>query len=133
MRWLVDAANVIGSRPDGWWNNPDKASRRFIDELDAFVRATGDEVTAVFDRRLPGVEPGGHGAITVAFASRHGPNAADHEIVRIAEADPVPGTLRVVTSDRRLAERVRGLGASVTGSGTFRRQIDQAVGDFETE
>ena len=39
-RWLVDGANLMGSRPDGWWNNPDKATRRWIEELDAYARAT---------------------------------------------------------------------------------------------
>jgi len=33
----------------------------------------------------------------------------------------------VVTSDRRLAERVRGLGARVEGSSRFRRRIDQVL------
>jgi hypothetical protein len=47
--------------------------------------------------------------------------------VAMVAGDPDPGGTRVVTSDRRLAERVRGLGATVEGSGRFRRRIDQVL------
>lgn len=127
-RWLVDGANLMGSRPDGWWNNPDKATRRLIEELDAYAGATGEDLTVVFDRRVPDVAPGRHGAIEVAYASRHGANAADDEIVRMVAADEDPHTLRVVTSDRRLAERVRELGAPVSGAGNFRGRLDEIAG-----
>jgi predicted RNA-binding protein with PIN domain len=126
-RWLIDGMNVIGSRPDRWWNDPDRAIRRFIDELDRYGSATGEDVTVVFDRRPSDVEPGPHGAVHVAFASWKGRNAADHEIVRMVEQDPVPASIRVVTSDRRLAERVRELGATVTSTSTFRRRLTEAL------
>ena len=126
-RWLVDGMNLIGSRPDRWWNDPDRAVRRLIGELDRYAAATGDDVTAVFDRRPPDVAPGRHGAVEVAFASRRGRNAADDEIVAMVAGDADPATARVVTSDRRLAERVRGLGARVEGSSRFRRRIDQVL------
>jgi predicted RNA-binding protein with PIN domain len=119
--------NVIGSRPDRWWNDPDKAVRRFIDGLDRFASATGDEVTVVFDRHPPDVSPGLHGAVRVAFASRHGRNAADHDIIRIVAEDPAPGSLTVVTSDADLAEQVRQLGARVRSSGSFRRRLDEVL------
>ena len=124
-RWLVDGMNVIGSRPDRWWNDPDAAVRRTIDELDRFAQESGDDLTVVFDRRPRDVTPGPHGAITVAFASRRGRNAADHDIVEMVAADGSPGSLTVVTSDRRLAERVREHGARVTSSGSFRRRMDE--------
>jgi predicted RNA-binding protein with PIN domain len=126
-RWLVDGMNLIGSRPDRWWNDPDRAVRRLIGELDRYVSATGEAVTAVFDRRPPDLQPGRHGAVEVAFASRRGRNAADDEIVAMVADDADPASARVVTSDRRLAERVRGLGAMVEGSSHFRRRIDQVL------
>ena len=126
-RWLVDGMNLIGSRPDRWWNDPDRAVRRLIGELDRFAAATGEDVAVVFDRRPPDLDPGRHGAVEVAFASRHGRNAADDEIVTMVAADPDPAGGRVVTSDRRLAERVRDLGASVEPSSRFRRRVDQAL------
>jgi predicted RNA-binding protein with PIN domain len=125
--WLVDGMNLIGSRPDRWWNDRDGAVRRLIGELDRFAAATGDEVTVVFDRRPPDVAPGRHGAVEVAFASRRGRNAADHEIVDLLAAHPDPGRHLVVTSDRRLVEQVRELGAGVEGSARFRRRLDRVL------
>jgi predicted RNA-binding protein with PIN domain len=124
-RLLIDGMNVIGSRPDRWWNDPDRAVRRMIDQLDEYAADSGEEVTVVFDRRPRDVSPGRHGEVTVAFASRRGRNAADHEIVEMVARDDHPGSLTVVTSDERLIERVRELGARVTSSGTFRRRLDR--------
>jgi predicted RNA-binding protein with PIN domain len=120
--------NLIGSRPDRWWNDPDRAVRRLIQELDRYAAATGEDVTVVFDRRPPDVQPGRHGAAVVAFASRAGRNAADDEIVRVLAADPAAPSVRVVTSDRRLAERARQLGARVRSSAGFRRRLDAVAG-----
>lgn len=124
-RWLIDGMNLIGSKPDRWWNDPDRAVRRLIEELDGYASATGENVAVAFDRRPPDVEPGIHGAVEVLFASWRGRNAADHEIVRIVAEAQAPHSLRVVTSDRRLAERVRELGASVTSSMSFRRRLSE--------
>lgn len=126
-RRIVDGMNVIGSRPDRWWNDPDRAVRRFIDELDRYQEGRNDELTVVFDRRPPDVSAGRHGSITVAFASRRGRNAADHEIVEMVRHDPRPDSITVVTSDARLAERVRELGAKVVSSGAFRRRLDETA------
>ena len=126
-RWLVDGMNVIGSRPDRWWNDPDRAVRRFIDELVGFAEATSDNVVVVFDRRPRDAAPGAHGPIEVVFASRRGRNAADHEIAEIVAKDEAPGTLTVVTSDRALADRVRQGGARVASARSFRRRLDDAI------
>lgn len=127
-RWLVDGMNVIGSRPDRWWNDPDKAVRRLIDELHRYAEETREEVTVVFDRQPRDLSPGIHGAVTVAFASRRGRNAADHEIAEMVAGDESPATLQVVTSDRDLADRVRQRGARVASSGLFRRRLDETLG-----
>jgi predicted RNA-binding protein with PIN domain len=132
-RWLVDGMNLIGSRPDRWWNDPDRAVGRLIGELDRYAAATGEAVTVVFDRQPPGVPPGAHGVAVVAFASRRGRDAADHEIVGMLEEDPSPDSVRVVTSDRRLVERARELGAAVMSSGSFRRRMDQALAGAPSE
>jgi predicted RNA-binding protein with PIN domain len=135
-RWLIDGMNLIGSRPDRWWNDPDRAVRRLIDELDRYASASGDEVTVVFDRRPRDLEPGRHGAVEVVFASRRGRNAADDEIVKMLadredqaaddwnDAEEDQGPPRVVTSDRRLVERVKELGAAVASTSSFRRRLD---------
>jgi predicted RNA-binding protein with PIN domain len=126
-RWLVDGMNLIGSRPDRWWNDRDGAVRRLIAELDRFAGASGEDVTVVFDRRPPDLSPGRHGQVQVAFASRRGRDAADDEIVAMLAADPAPGGYRVVTSDRRLVDRARQLGAGIEPSSRFRRLIDQVL------
>jgi predicted RNA-binding protein with PIN domain len=127
MQWLVDGMNLIGSRPDRWWNDRDRAMRRLIGELDRYAAATGEDVTVVFDRQPEGVQPGRHGAAVVAFAAWRGRDAADHEIVRMLSEAPSPDAFRVVTSDRGLVERARRLGAGVTSSRSFRRRMDQAL------
>ena len=124
-RWLVDGMNVIGSRPDRWWNDPDRAVRRFIDELVGYANTTGDDVVVVFDRRPPDAVPGAHGPVEVVFASRQGRNAADHDIAELVAGDEAPATLTVVTSDRALADRVRQRGARVASAGSFRRRLDE--------
>jgi predicted RNA-binding protein with PIN domain len=131
-RWLIDGMNLIGSRPDRWWNDPDRAVRRLVEQLGRYASATGEDVTVVFDRQPPDVAPGAHGSLLVAFASRRGRNAADHEIVQMLAEDPAPGSFRVVTSDRALAERVRQLGAAVTPSSSFRRRMDETLASGPT-
>ena len=46
---------------------------------------------------------GRDGPLEVAIAPRRGRDAADDEIARRLEADPDPGSIRVVTSDAALA------------------------------
>jgi len=127
-RWLIDDMNVIGSRPNRWWNDPDRAIREFIEELDRYASATGEDVTVVFDRRPRDLQARADGAAKVMFATWQGRNAADYEIVRLVADDPAPRSIRVVTSDRRLRERVRELGAAVMSSTTFRRRLPATRG-----
>lgn len=122
MRWLVDGMNVIGSRPTGWWRDRPGAMRSLVEQLDALADRSGNRVTVVLDGQPFDLE-GGPG-VTVKFASRRGPNAADDDIVAIAESDANPADLSVVTSDGDLARRVRDAGATVLGAGEFRRRLD---------
>jgi predicted RNA-binding protein with PIN domain len=123
VRWIVDAMNVIGSRPDGWWRDREGAVRRLHAALADVVRRGGEEVALVLDAPVPGLEERSPPGLMVVAAPRPRPNAADDEIVRLVAADPDPARLRVVTSDSALAERVRRLGASVEGAGAFRRRF----------
>jgi hypothetical protein len=118
-RWLVDAMNVIGSRPDGWWRDREGATRRLLERLREF----GEEVTVVLDAGPPELA-GSEDRLTVVLAPRRGRDAADDEIARLLAADPDPSSIRVVTSDAALAARARELGAAVEGAGTFRRRLD---------
>src|SRR3954468_8695623 len=87
---FVDAMNVIGSRPDGWWRDREGAIRRFVGQLAEWAE---EPVTVVLDSG-PDDLLGEAGGVTVVRASRRGRDAADDEIVARVE----PGD-RVTTSD----------------------------------
>jgi YacP-like NYN domain len=129
----TDLAVGVQLPPNGGKGEQRWPRRRLIGELDRYAAATGEDVTVVFDHRPPDVPPGAHGAAVVAFASRRGRDAADHEIVRMLAEDRTPGSFRVVTSDRRLVERTRQLGAGVRSSTSFRHRMDEVLARAATE
>jgi predicted RNA-binding protein with PIN domain len=113
-RLIVDAMNVIGARPDGWWRDRAGAARRLIEGLQALTRTGSDRIAVVLDGRpLPDHPEGVHAGVLVAYARRGGPNAADDRIVEEVERDRDPASLTVVTSDRELRRRVEALGAHI--------------------
>jgi predicted RNA-binding protein with PIN domain len=122
MRWLVDGMNVIGTRPDGWWMDRHAAMVRLVDLCERWVAQEGDDLCVVFER--PPSPPIRSTVIEVAHAPRARANAADDEIVRRIAADATPATIRVVTSDRMLADAARAAGATVVGAESFRAQLD---------
>jgi hypothetical protein len=116
---VVDAMNVIGSRPDGWWRDRAGAQRRLRDEL---LKLAGPsvEVMAVFEGApvagLTEEAEGGPGSVMVRWARRRGRDAADDRIVEEVSAARLRGrTVTVVTADRALRDRVLSLGAGVAG------------------
>jgi predicted RNA-binding protein with PIN domain len=124
VRWLVDAMNLIGTRPDGWWKDRHAAMVRLVENLERWATATGEEVTAVFEH--PPSPPIESRIVGIASAPTAEPNAADLEIVRRVREDPDPEEVRVVTSDHGLADQVRALGAEVQAAAPFRRAIEAA-------
>jgi predicted RNA-binding protein with PIN domain len=120
-RLVVDAMNVIGTRPTGWWRDRRGAMVRLIKELAAYSAAASQPVTAVLDSRPFELDAQG---IEVRFASP-GRDAADDAIVELVAADAEPSALVVATSDKALAARVRALGAGVMSAGTLRRRLDE--------
>ncbi|MFJ6634831.1 NTP pyrophosphohydrolase [Streptomyces sp. NPDC091376] len=116
---IVDAANVVGSVPDGWWRDRFGATERLRDGLAPFAEEgiAGHpgpaEVVLVVEGRARGV--GSVPGVRVEPAAGSG----DDRIVElVAEA---PGRTRVVvTADRALRERVEALGAVCTGPRTVR-------------
>jgi uncharacterized protein YaiI (UPF0178 family) len=122
MRWLVDGMNVIGTRPDGWWRDRDAAMLNLVKLLEDWAARDGEDVTVVFERAPR--PPIRSTVIEVAHAPRPKANAADDEIVRRLKADPQPGAVRVVTSDRWLASQAWAAGASVEGADSFRVRLE---------
>ena len=122
VRWVIDGMNVIGTRPDAWWKDRHAAMVRLVDLLERWSAANGDEVVVVFEQppspRIVST------VIEVAHAPRPRRDSADDEIVRLLADDPEPATIRVVTSDNWLADRVHAAGATVEPAGPFRTQLE---------
>ncbi|ALV32758.1 hypothetical protein [Streptomyces sp. CdTB01] len=113
---IVDAANVVGSVPDGWWRDRRGAAERLRDRLaaDGLPGHAGPvEIVLVVEGAARGVEsvPG----VRVEAASGSGD---DRMVELVAAQDGRP--VLVVTADRELRRRVRELGAEVTGPRTVR-------------
>jgi hypothetical protein len=121
---IVDAMNVIGSRPDGWWRDRDGAVRRLIGRLQRLVAAGGGPITLVADGRpLADLPEGEHGGVTVLYAWP-GRNAADDRIVELLEGCDDPTDYVVVTSDRALVARALKLRAGVRGARRLLEELD---------
>jgi predicted RNA-binding protein with PIN domain len=126
LHLVVDAMNVIGSRPTGWWRDRPGAIRRLARSLQALAEAENQPITIVIDGRpLAGLAEGAHGCLYVLYASRSKRGAADDRIVEFVTAGPDPAGLEVVTADRELIDRVRRLGASVSSPGRLLRRLDE--------
>ena len=105
---VVDGANVVGSRPDGWWKDRAGAARRLHDRL-AVADTSYDVIVLVLEGQAKGgVRPGRDGHLRTVHAKRDG----DEAIVAEARAAVERGDrVTVVTADRFLQARVEGLGA----------------------
>jgi predicted RNA-binding protein with PIN domain len=127
--FVVDAMNVIGSRPNGWWRDRDAAVRRLVERLDALATAVGCDVTLVVDGRpLHDLPEGMHDRVRLLYATRPGRNAADDRIIELLRTHRDPSSLDVVTSDQELQVRARACGAQVRASGTLLERLDALAG-----
>jgi hypothetical protein len=108
MLLVVDAANVVGSVPDGWWRDRAGATERLRDALDrTTLRPEPYEVVLVVEGAASGVTsvPG----VRVVAA----PGSGDDAIVALVRDATEP--VLVITADRALRQRVNALGAEVAG------------------
>ena len=135
---VVDAANVVGSRPDGWWRDrPGAAARLYANVartagspvdvtgpaaaagwvvvLEGAARRAeipGDVLVASAGVLAGGVPPG---TVRVLLAPGSGPGSGDDAIVEVVRE--LPGERMVVTADRELRRRCESAGAPATGPG----------------
>ncbi|MDN5892979.1 MAG: hypothetical protein L0H93_03045 [Nocardioides sp.] len=108
---VVDAANVVGSRPDGWWKDRAGAARRLHDGL-MVADLPQDVVVLVLEGGAKGgVRAGQDGHVRTVHAPRDG----DATIVEQVRNAPEGARVMVVTADRFLQSRVQGLGAIALG------------------
>jgi predicted RNA-binding protein with PIN domain len=106
---VVDGANVVGSRPDGWWKDRAGAARRLHERLLVADLSYDVVVLVVEGAAKGGVRAGRDGDVRTVHARRSG----DDEVVAQAEAAAeAGGVVTVVTADRMLQARATAVGAS---------------------
>lgn len=128
---VVDAANVVGSVPDGWWRDRAGAASRLLARIAAWApegtpgNALGlpdglwyPEVSVVLEgaARAAADEPG----VEVVRAEAAGDDAIVAEAARLAA---LGRRVTVVTADRELATRVADVDAAVHGPGWLRELL----------
>ena len=129
---VVDAANVMGSRPDGWWRDRAGAAERLIGQITQLalsgVTALPEGVAGaqqlerwypVFVVVLEGAANAAGGAAVAEAAELpeveivRARGSGDDEIAKLA--GELTGSRLVVTADRELRARCEAAGAAVTG------------------
>ena len=127
---VVDVANVVGSRPDGWWRDRIGATSRLLGRLadlaDAEVSSPDgarwrvDSVLAVIEGQARGaVDPRRPGVVIVRAARDGDTTIAERAEQLVGDGERVV----VVTADRGLRERLPAV-CSVAGPGWLRDLID---------
>lgn len=112
---VVDAANVVGSRPNGWWRDRAKAAADLCLELADAVAAgalVGPVVVVLEGAARRGLAAGEWRGLRVVHAAGVGDNAI---VEVVADAVSEGHAVTVVTADRGLRDRVARLGAELAG------------------
>ncbi len=118
---VVDAANVVGSVPDGWWRDRAGAAVRLRDRLAAVTTwpelPAPVEVALVVEGRARDIPPAT--GVRVERATGSGDDAivalVAAEFAAEGAAEGAGRRCVVVTADRELRARVIALGAEVRG------------------
>jgi predicted RNA-binding protein with PIN domain len=106
---VVDAANVVGSRPDGWWRDRAGAARRLHESL-LVADTSYDEIVMVLEGAAKGgVAPGRDGHVRTVHAKRGGD---DTIVAEAREARETGARVTVITADHMLRVRVEHVGAA---------------------
>lgn len=112
---LVDAANVVGSTPDGWWRDRPGAARRLVARLRA-SDLPRPVVVVLEGRGRDGAPEGEADGVAVVHAAGSG----DDALAAVA----APG-VTLVSADRGLRARAQAAGAAVAGPGWLLARLAQ--------
>lgn len=126
---LVDGANVVGSRPDGWWRDRAGAAAKLADALGALAPVGAPAAVLGVDgsHAWPVIELVLEGAARPA-AERAVPGVVQHAaaadgdgaLVELARRRMAEGrTVVAATADRGLRERLADAGAGAIGPGAL--------------
>jgi hypothetical protein len=126
---LVDTANVMGSRPDGWWRDRAAAATRLLTSLEPMngAEVTLPEVGALRITEVRAVVEGaakpaeGPASVSVIRADRDGDSEIVDEANRLTASGKMP---LVVTADRGLRQRLPER-ALIAGPGWLNRLLDR--------
>ena len=133
---VVDGANVVGSRPDGWWRDRPAATQRLLAGLIRLTTtgsaASEGERSGQADLVLVlegGARAAAEAGVVDGVRIVHAPGSGDDEIVAVVAAAGAADTTRpimVITADRGLRERVESQGATTVGPQWLWDRLDAA-------
>jgi 8-oxo-dGTP pyrophosphatase MutT (NUDIX family) len=116
---VVDTANVMGSRADGWWRDRHGAAERLRDEIAAvegFTGVPGAVAEICYPEIVMVVEGAARGVASVSGAEVvDAPGSGDDTITALAKPQAGDERRVVITADRELRTRCEAAGATVTG------------------
>ena len=110
---LIDAANVVGSRPTGWWRDRVGAARAFVDQVRAAVNSgqMSQPVIVVLEGKA---REGAKGGVADGVTVLHAAGSGDDTLIDVV-ANASDQMVTLVTADRELRRRAEALGANVVG------------------
>lgn len=137
---VVDGANVVGTRPDGWWRDRAGAAERLRDQLELLGRdgvparhgglpegehwSWWPRIVLVVEGQARGTASGA--GVEVVAAERDG-DAAVVRAASEARASNEGDHVVVVTGDRELRARAEAVGAGHLGPSALLEMLDEGV------
>ncbi len=122
---IVDGANVVGSRPDGWWRDRAGAARRLHQQLCMSDSPRREIVLVLEGEARRGMPAGLQGRVRTVHAKGSGDDAIVDEVLKqVAVTDP--GGVLVVTADRMLRHRVEAAGGRCESPGWLLAHLGKA-------
>lgn len=137
---VIDGANVVGSRPDGWWRDRPAAAARLYARLAA---VTGDPASFAA-RMAPLVSPRGPWQVVLVLEGRAragvpaSPSAAGTLVVHHAAGPGDDAIVDLLSAERRLSNHPPGAGGAADvsrwlGVVTADRELGRRAGALRAE